>query len=85
MSDEESKKPEHESHLRSVIKGVTWRVVATTVTFLLAHWITGRVDVAVKIAGWEAFAKIFAYYLHERAWQAVPRGTIRGWFGKGAG
>jgi uncharacterized membrane protein len=27
-------------------------------------------------------AKIFIYYLHERAWQAVPRGTIRSWLGK---
>ena len=73
----EQKEELRESHLRSVIKGLTWRCLATLVTFLLARWITGDVNTAVKIAGWEALAKIFVYYVHERAWQAVPRGTIR--------
>lgn len=71
-----------ESHLRSVIKGLTWRCLATLVTFLLAKWITGEVDTAAKIAGWEAVLKIFVYYLHERAWQIAPRGTVRSWFRK---
>ncbi|MFT4692191.1 MAG: putative membrane protein [Limisphaerales bacterium] len=82
MSDEKPKDPDSESHVRSILKGITWRVVATLVTFLLAHWITGELSIAAKIAGWEVLAKIFVYYLHERAWQAVPRGTIRSWLGK---
>jgi uncharacterized membrane protein len=82
MSGEEPKDSESESHIRSILKGITWRVVATLVTFLLAHWITGEISVAAKIAGWEVLAKIFVYYLHERAWQTVPRGTIRSWFGR---
>jgi uncharacterized membrane protein len=54
--------------------------MATLVTFLLARWITGDMSTAVKIAGWEAVLKIFVYYLHERAWQVIPRGTVRSWF-----
>lgn len=73
----EQKEELRESHLRSILKGVTWRCLATLVTFLLAHWITGEVDMAAKIAGWEALAKLFVYYAHERVWQIVPRGTVR--------
>lgn len=69
-----------ESHLRSVFKGITWRIIATFVTFLAARLITGEFDTAVKIAGIEAFVKLFIYYLHERAWQVVPRGSVRAWF-----
>ena len=79
-----AEKPElRESHLRSIIKGLTWRCLAATVTFLLARWITGETVLAAKIAGWETVAKIFVYYMHERAWQQIPRGTVRRWWHKG--
>lgn len=78
----EEKTEIRESHLRSVLKGLTWRIVATTVTFLLAKWVTGDIGKAVTIAGWEAVVKILVYYLHERAWQWMPRGTVRSWFGR---
>ncbi len=32
---------------------------------------------AFEIGGIEVLAKIIFYYLHERAWQVLPRGTIR--------
>ena len=66
-----------ESHLRSIIKGFTWRVIATTTIFIITYLTTGEVDTAVKVASIEFFIKIFLYYLHERAWLKVPRGTIR--------
>ena len=67
----------HESHLRSVIKAFSWRVIATSTTALIAYLVTGRIDVALTIGGLEFFFKIFGYYLHERAWQLVPIGSIR--------
>ena len=39
--------------------------------------ITGEVDTAIMIGGFEFVLKIFIYYLHERAWQLVPRGAVR--------
>ena len=66
-----------ESHLRSVLKGLTWRVVATTTTVAIAYFVTGMVAVALQIGAIEVVAKIAVYYAHERAWQLVPRGTIR--------
>ena len=66
-----------ESHLRSLLKALSWRVVATTTTAIIAWFITGDVATAIAIGGIEFVAKFFIYYGHERAWQLVPRGTIR--------
>ena len=66
-----------ESHLRSVLKGVTWRFIATGTTIAIAYIITGEISDALKIGGIEFVGKIFIYYLHERAWQIFPRGSIR--------
>jgi uncharacterized membrane protein len=66
-----------ESRLRSLLKALSWRVVATTTTAIIAWFITGDVATAIAIGGIEFVAKFFIYYGHERAWQLVPRGTIR--------
>ena len=66
-----------ESHLRSVLKGITWRILATTTTISIAYFITGDVKSALSIGGIEFFSKLALYYLHERAWQLAPRGTVR--------
>ena len=70
-------KPSKDSRLRSLIKGFTWRLLATATTIIIAYIITGKVGDALKIGGIEFFGKLIIYYLHERAWQAVPHGTIR--------
>ncbi len=69
-----------ESHLRSVLKGFTWRIIATTTTMTIAYLITGEIGDALKIGGIEFVGKIFIYYLHERAWQLLPRGAVRSVF-----
>lgn len=76
-----------ESRLRSILKAISWRFIATGTTFLLAYFVfseTGCEDVLKKssiIAGLEMIIKIIAYYLHERVWQMAPEGSIRGLFG----
>jgi len=66
-----------ESHLRSILKGCSWRIVASATTVLIAYTITGDTTMAFQIGGVEAVLKIVFFYLHERAWLALPRGTIR--------
>lgn len=68
---------EKESHLRSIIKGLTWRVIATTTIFGITYFTTGEMDTAIQVASIEFVIKLIIYYLHERAWQSVPRGSIR--------
>jgi uncharacterized membrane protein len=67
----------HESHLRSILKAFSWRIIATCTTAAIAYIVTGNIKVALVIGGAEFMVKIAAYYIHERAWQIVPPGTIR--------
>ena len=65
-----------ESHLRSLLKGISWRVVATTDTILvvlLVTCLTGNCNIesAIKIGFIEFGLKFLIYYVHERAWQRV--------------
>ncbi len=66
-----------ESHLRSILKGLTWRVIATSTIFGITYFTTGEIGTAAKVASIEFPLKLLIYYLHERAWQSVPRGSIR--------
>ena len=56
------------SRKRHLAKTLTWRVLATTDTFLIAWLITGQIDWAAGIASIEVVTKMFLYYWHERAW-----------------
>ena len=42
-----------------------------------AYAVTGEVVTALAIGSVEPVVKLAVYYLHERAWQYVPVGTIR--------
>lgn len=64
-----------ESHRRSILKGITWRCIATLTTYLLALLWTGEAETAGKIAAAEFVIKFFIYYLHERLWQWKPSAT----------
>ena len=65
-----------ESHLRSLIKGMSWRIIATSDTILVVLAITcmtGNCSLgnALKIGFIEFFIKFIFYYGHERLWQGV--------------
>ena len=66
-----------ESHIRTILKTLSWRIVATTTTIIIAYFVFGDVSSALAVGGIEFFAKMLIYYVHERIWQLVPRGTVR--------
>ncbi len=66
-----------ESHARSLLKALSWRVVAAFTTGLIAYLITGQVATALTIGAIEFVLKFVVYYLHERLWQMLPRGSVR--------
>ena len=59
------------TRLRSLYKTISWRILATTDTFIISWFITGRFAWAASIASVEVFTKMFLYYYHERAWLRV--------------
>lgn len=72
---------QRESHIRSILKGLTWRIIATSMIFGITYFTTGEIKTAMKVAAIEFPVKLLIYYLHERAWQLIPRGGIRKFFG----
>lgn len=66
-----------DSRLRSVLKGLTWRCLATATTVLIAWIVFDDAKRALQVGGIEFITKFFVYYFHERAWAKVPLGTVR--------
>ena len=53
---------------RHAAKALTWRIVGTLDTFLLAWFLTGSMSFGAAFSGIEIITKTFLYYLHERMW-----------------
>ena len=56
------------SKKRSFFKTLTWRILATTDTFVLSFFVTGNLAFAGSIASIEVLTKLVLYYWHERTW-----------------
>ena len=57
--------------VRSLAKAISWRIIASTDTFLISWLITGYWALATTIAGVEAVTKFCLYYGHERLWLRI--------------
>ncbi len=66
-----------ETNKRSLIKGVSWRLLATTTTIIIVYLFFGRLDLAIMAGALETVAKIFLYYIHERGWNKIDYGKKR--------
>jgi len=53
---------------RHIAKALTWRLVGTLDTFVLAWFLTGSIELGVAFSGIEIATKTILYYLHERVW-----------------
>lgn len=62
-----------ESHIRSVVKGISWRMVGTLDTIIIATCWTGDYTKALKIGFTEVITKVTLYYFHERIWMHLTR------------
>ena len=63
-----------ESNTRSIVKTISWRIIATITTMSLVYIFIGDLTVAVSVGGIEVFLKMFIYFLHERGWDKIKFG-----------
>jgi uncharacterized membrane protein len=54
-----------ESHKRSIVKAITWRVIATVIAYL---WVGLEAAIIINII------QTIAYYIHERIWVHIKWG-----------
>jgi adenylylsulfate kinase len=66
-----------ETNKRSIVKGISWRIVATTTTILIVYFFFGRLDLAIAAGVIETVLKITLYWAHERAWMKIKWGKKR--------
>ena len=58
-----------DSKARSLIKSLSWRLIATLTTMVISYVVTTHVLFAVKIGAAELVFKLLLYYIHERLWE----------------
>lgn len=57
-----------DSNAKSIFKTISWRIVGTIDTIVIAFIVTGEIGMAASIGSVEVFTKIILYYFHERFW-----------------
>lgn len=63
-----------ENRVRSLMKSITWRIVATLTTMLLVFLFTASLAISAGVGALEFLLKMIIYYLHERIWNAYNFG-----------
>lgn len=63
-----------ETHGRSLIKAITFRIVATAITILLVLAFTGNAVIGLTVGSLEFLVKTIVYYFHERVWNMLQYG-----------
>jgi uncharacterized membrane protein len=58
----------NKSRIRHIAKTITWRIVASLTTFILAYIFTQDITKSLWLMGTEVILKLLLYYYHERVW-----------------
>ncbi|MBD3206365.1 DUF2061 domain-containing protein [Candidatus Bathyarchaeota archaeon] len=63
-----------DSFNRSIMKSISFRILATLTTMLTIYLFTGNLATAGKVGAMGVFTKLMLYYFHERVWDKVKWG-----------
>jgi len=66
-----------ETNKRSIVKGITWRFVATSTTMIIVYIFFGDIELAIATGLLETVAKVGLYWGHEKVWQKIRWGRKR--------
>ena len=61
---------------RTLIKTITWRIIATVASLIIAFLISNDWKVAGSIASIQVIIHTVLYYLHERLWINIRWGKM---------
>ena len=70
-------RPATESHARSIVKSLSWRIFAALVTGFTTWLISGEARLAATVGLADSALKILLYYAHERAWIHLSFGNAK--------
>ena len=64
------------SKSRSLIKSLTWRLIAIITTFISIYIITGKIEFALQGTVLTNTINFILYYAHERGWNKIQWGRV---------
>ena len=62
---------------RTLVKTLTWRLIAFVTTIIVVYAYTGDVKESLTVGIVANLLKMFFYYVHERAWNRVDFGRVK--------
>ena len=66
-----------ETRSRSVVKALSWRVLAGIITTCVVLTMTGKMKFAAEIGLIDTLTKLFIYFFHERIWNKIAYGRLK--------
>lgn len=64
----------NEHRKRSLVKAITWRVIASLATFTIVFLFTGEWILSLGVGMLDVIIKFILYYAHERGWNLIKWG-----------
>jgi uncharacterized membrane protein len=68
--------PGLETRHRSIVKAISWRILAAIITGCVALAMTGQLEFAAKIGLIDTTVKLAIYFFHERVWNKINYGRV---------
>ena len=65
-----------DTHKRSLVKTISWRIIATAVTLVVSYMWLGEWGSSIALALTANGLKAVLYYLHERGWNLFSWGRV---------
>lgn len=66
-----------EQHKRTLVKTITWRLIALSTTIIVVYAYSGDVKESLVIGFVANALKMGFYYVHERVWNRIDFGRIK--------
>jgi uncharacterized membrane protein len=66
-----------ESHYRSLVKAVSYRVMGSAATAMIVFLLSHKPLLSLGTGALDMLTKIGLYYLHERLWERIPFGRTK--------
>jgi uncharacterized membrane protein len=65
-----------ETRRRSIVKALSWRILAGFITAAVALTMTGELKFAAEIGLIDTLVKLVIYFGHERVWNRIGYGRV---------
>ena len=64
------------TNTRTIVKGLTWRIVSILLTIAIVYFLTGGIEDALKVGAFDFFIKFAVYFGHEKLWKLTEWGKV---------